>query len=262
MHLADAYPSLTHSPLNAAEPNGRRKVCIYGAGLGKNEAPLDDPEWSVWALNLVPPIDKLGRLRCDLWFDIHQRKAQTADDLRWIAMCPVPIYVPPDLADASPRAVAYPLDEVEETLRSRYWTCTFAYQIALAMHFNATAKVPAYNHTRGDSALEPCDECRTHLDAQRLVTDIGLYGVELAFGTERERTVEWACTAYWIGRAQQSGIRIHTPRRSLLGRHFARYGFEYTEEIDAVNALMRHHGSEPDDTQRAQPDWRGDVGGR
>jgi hypothetical protein len=210
MHLA--YRNFEPSPLNMrytatdghlmypAAQQPRRKVCIYGAGLYRDEAPLEDPEWEVWALNLVAPLDRQGRLRCDRWFDIHQRCAQTEDDLRWIAKCPVAIYVPPDLKDASPNAVAYPLDFVERQFGPN-WACTFAYQIALVL-------------------------------AERAATDIGLYGVELAYGTARERTVEWACTSYWIGRAEERGLNIHLPERSLLGRHFARYGFEYARELE------------------------------
>lgn len=66
MHLSDRKISL--SPLNAKADvvnrtiawHGpiRKKVCIYGAGLGRREAPLDDPSWYVYALNLVPPFDR------------------------------------------------------------------------------------------------------------------------------------------------------------------------------------------------------------
>jgi len=208
-HLADRHNVL--SPHNAltyidgpyvrCDPP-RNKVCIYGAGVGRHEAPLEDDAWQVWALNLVPPLDSFGRLRADVWWDIHQRVAQTPDDLRWIAACPVPIYLPDDLHDASPRSVRYPLEQVEERFGG-YWACTFAYQIALVLYEGS-------------------------------VTDLGLYGVELAFGTERERTVEWACVAYWLGRAEERGLKIHLPQRSTLGRHPARYGFEYQAEIDAV----------------------------
>ena len=186
----------------------RRKVCIYGAGLYRQEAPIEDTSWEFWCLNLVPAFDSEGGLRADLWFDLHQREAQTADDLRWIAACPVPIFVPPDLACASANAVRFPLKRIEEALRTSYWACTFAYQIALVLY-------------------------------EGIATDIGLYGVELAYGPERERTVEWACTAYWLGRAQERGIRIHVPEYSTLGRHWRRYGFEYRAEIAAVDRYVR-----------------------
>jgi hypothetical protein len=202
-HLADLLP-LPLSPLNNASV--RRKVLIYGAGHGRDQALplLSNPEWDVWALNLVAPFDTHGCLRADHWFDLHQRHAQSPDDLRWIAGCPVPIYLTPDMMDASPMAVAFPLEKIERAFRSSYWACTFAYQIALAMHLG--------------------------------YSEIALFGVELAYGTGRERTVEWANVAYWIGRAQGYGVRIGLPVGSLLGRHPARYGLEYTEELNAVKA--------------------------
>lgn len=221
-HLADRGLERRQSPLNATRYEvdveagqvrctpRRDKVCIYGNGLGRGEAPLDDPSWEVWALNVIPPLDSQGRLRCDRWFELHERKAQSADDMRWIAMCPVPLYVPPDLLGDSLMAVRFPLERLEERFPG-YWACTFAYQIALAL-------------SEG-------------------VADIGLYGVDLAYGTVRERTVEWACVSWWIGYAEGMGARIHLPEKSRLGRHPHRYGLEYDEEKGAVEAYVAFVGA-------------------
>ncbi len=266
-HLANYFSTLTPSPLNDLAAT-RKKVCIYGAGLGHREAPLDDPEWEVWALNLVVPLDSQRRWRADTWFDLHQRKAQSDDDLRWMQMCPVPFYVPDDLLDAVKYPMRFPLADIERHFQTRYWTCTFAYQIALVMYLNwrraeevmstpgAFADVP----TELPAAAEPAVR-KSIVERMQRYTHIGLYGVELAYGSERERTFEWACTAYWIGRAQQSGIRICTPDNSLLRRHFARYGFEYTEEMEAVKQMERNQGGS-DAELRSRADWQGDVGGR
>lgn len=208
-----AYRHFVESPLNEghATIDGRlivsgprkRRAAIFGAGYGRDWAPLADPTWEVWALNLIPPIDGDGRLRVSRWFDLHQRKAQSVDDMRWIARCPVPIYVPPDLADAGPRCIEYPLDEVMSRFGAKQFACTFSYQIALAL-------------------LEGFEE-------------IGLFGVELRLGTPRERTVEWASVNWWMGYASALGVRITVPRGSWLGQHPAFYGFEYSEEMDVVN---------------------------
>lgn len=216
LHLADA--DFTLSPHNATEYTvdvsagvieempRRERVVIYGAGIGNNEAPLDDPTCSVWALNIVAPYDSEGRLRCDRWFDIHQRVAQSDADKRWIARCPVPIYVPDDLMDLSPVCVRFPFERLERTFGRSYWTCTFAYQIALAL-------------------MEGYQE-------------IGLYGVEVAYGTARERSVEWACVSWWMGFATAHGVKFHVPTHSLLGRHFHRYGLEYTDEKTSVETYL------------------------
>lgn len=209
MHLVDhRFP---WSPLNRNLVSGREqprdKVLIYGSGAYRDEATclLADSSWEVWACNLIPPLLD-GAIRADRWFDLHQRVAQSTDDLRWIAACKVPIYVPDDLLDAGPTCVPYPLDAIEDRFDVSYWACTFAYQIALALWFG--------------------------------VKEIGLYGVEMQFGTDRERSVEWANVAYWVGRAEQSGVLVRRPGKSFVGRHVARYGLEYQREIDKVNDYL------------------------
>ncbi len=135
-HLADRQ--LMYSPLNEpptfdpdwrkhAEWGERRQVVIYGCGLGHDEAPLDDPDWVVWALNLITPLDSGGRVRADLWWDIHQRKAQTDDDLRWIAKCPVPIIVPADLVSASNQAIELPLGRILEAFPTAPMTTVWSW---------------------------------------------------------------------------------------------------------------------------------------
>lgn len=218
MHLADRpFVLSTHNAQTVIldRDNGivgcrppRRKVAIVGAGRGGDEAPLDDPEWEVWLLNTIPMYDRARRLRCDRWFEIHEKKAQSADDLRWIAQCPVPLYVPPDLLESSPMAVRYPLERIEHRF-GQYWACTFAYQIALAL----------------DEGFR----------------EMGLYGVELALGTPRERTVEWACVSWWLGLAEGRGVTIQLPARSWLGQHRYRYGWEYDEEKRYVELYVDAH---------------------
>lgn len=215
-HLADRR--LRWSPLNSPPDivdaagglvrsrSARRKVVIYGAGGGHLEAPLDDPDWEVWAINLIPPYDRDGRVRADRWFDLHQRVAQTPDDLRWIESCPLPIYVPEDLLDAGPHCVRFPHERLEARFGVAYWTCSFCYQIALALH-----------------------EGFTH---------IGLFGVELSIGTRRERSVEWAGVSWWMGYAEALGVAFHLPAMTRLGTHQFRYGIEYAEEIADVEAYL------------------------
>lgn len=183
------------------------RVCIYGAGYGSAEAPLEDESWVVWALNLIPPLDSQMRLRCDVWWDVHQRVAQTEDDLRWIAQCPVPIYVTPDLLSLGPHCVSYPLHSVKAYGGS--FACTFAYQVALALSLG--------------------------------VKEIGLYGVELSLGTTRERTVEWANLSWWMGFASARGVTFRLPSgaETRLGTHQFDYGFEYMAEIEDVKRYLR-----------------------
>ena len=209
-HLADRdyEPSPLNRPfIESGMPKPQRsRVAIYAFGLGKNEAPLDDDGWDVWALNVIPPIDSAGRLRADLWFEIHEKHAQSADDMRWIRKCPVPMVVPPCLEDYTPCPVTIPMDRMmlRFGLNAPY-ACTFAYQIAMAL-------LVGYE-------------------------TIGLFGVELAYGSPRERTVEWACVNWWIGFAEAKGVEIVRPRGmrvgpSRLGQHPHFYGLDYDAEIE------------------------------
>lgn len=193
-------PTIVDATAGVLSWGRRRRVLLYGAGYGAGAAQdmLNHPAWMVWTCNLIVPQDAQGRVRADVWFDLHQHHAQTADDLAWIRDVHVPIYVPDDLASAGPNCVRFPVEEMERLFGAAYWTCTFAYQIALALSLG--------------------------------VTDIALYGIDLAFGTRRERTVEWAGTSWWLGYAAARGVTIHVPRGSRMGQHTHRYGLEYDAE--------------------------------
>jgi hypothetical protein len=229
---------LPWSPLNAplpildrqrglVGPNGRAKVCLYGCGHGSAYAPLDDPTWQVWGLNTVPPLDAAGRIRADLWWDLHARCAQSDQDLAWIRQLPVPIFVPDDLLDLGPHTVRFPLETVLAVAPGPF-ACTFAYQIAYALLVG--------------------------------VREVGLFGIELAYGDRRERTVEWASVNWWMGYAVAQGMIFHLPPDSRLGQHPHRYGFDYQQEIDDVQdyvAMMRRF----DVTEDARRERRASVGG-
>lgn len=213
VHIIDARSGLVRAtPL-------RKAVAIVGAGHGRQWAPYDDPEWEVWSLNAVACTDRFGRLRADRWFEMHERKAQSENDMKWIGRCHFPLYLPPVWADAeldaaphgeAPFAVRYPLEKVEERYGS-YFCCSFAYMMALAL-------LDGFQH-------------------------IGLYGCELAYGTERERTLEYANVSWWAGLAEGLGVGIHLPPQSRIGRSVYRYGIEYSEEKaeveDYVNCMRK-----------------------
>lgn len=228
VHVVDARAGIVR-----ATPR-RDKVALIGASSGKVYAPYDDPEWEVWSLNAVPSLDRFGRLRVDRWFEMHVVAAQNERDMEWIERCPVPLYLVPEAADevlrygkltrrfdeittkgyAVKHPVRYPLDAIESQFGS-YWACSFAYQIALAV--------------------------------MEGFTDIGIYGAEMCYGDDRERTVEWANVSWWLGFAEGRNINIHLPPGSHLGRHKYRYGIEYYEEkrdVEQYVEMMRRARTE------------------
>ena len=95
----------------------------------------------------------------------------------------------------------FPVDYLADKYRD-YFSCTFAYQIALAI----------------DEGFE----------------EIAMHGLELAFGTQREATVERACVNYWLGLAEGKGIKITVPKNDFVLSHWHRYGFNYWPEANIV----------------------------
>ena len=121
--------------------------------------------------------------------------------MKWLRSCPVPIYTTEPFP-ANPNAVVFPVDALAAQYRD-YFTCTFAYQIALAL-------------SEG-------------------FKEIAVHGLELAIGTQREATVERACVDWWLGFAQGKGVTVTIPDGDLVARHFAgRYGFDYWHEANSV----------------------------
>ena len=195
-----------------------RKVAIVGAGPGRNRAPFGDDTWCVWGIN------EIYQPRLDRHFELHPMSVQSIQDFDGIASCPVPQYVL-DLPDAqhehirtlpnvltseglvpagvsvftgAPRAVRFPLDRITALGYGDYFTCTFAYQLALAI-------------------LEGFEE-------------IALYGITLYHGTARERLLEAPCVEYWLGVAQGRGILVR--ETSGLASHPRRYGYDYHQEME------------------------------
>lgn len=200
MILTDARGSRVHVPTR------RTKVALIAADRSYQVAPFDDPDWEVWSCNSLWHLcrDAHGDFRADRWFELHPLSVQTDRELADIFTCPVPLYLlDPPTADVAPNGLAYPLAEVRRQFPYRYFACTFAYQIALAL----------------------CEGFET----------IGLFGVELDQGTTRERTVEKACVEFWIGVALGMGRQVITPDTSRLATQPQLYGYQYREEVDAVD---------------------------
>lgn len=192
------------SPLNRRP--GRQKVAILGAASrGQERPPLDDDSWDVWGCNSLWSLaeDRHHRFRADAWFELHPFHAQTPMELAAMRACPVPLYVlatSPYAQSDTAHWLVYPLDDVRARFGPReYYTCTFAYQIALALLLG--------------------------------YTEIGLWGVELWGGSTRERRVELPCVAYWLGMAKGRGVTVTLPESSQLIAHPHLYGYDYDEDV-------------------------------
>ena len=211
--LSKPVKPLTLSPHNAKSEivDGRvvitprrSRVVISGAGKSLRQIPWHDESWEIWGINNFwnAMRDDAGRLRADRWFELHPPTPGIQDpyDMNWLRECPLPIYTTEPFAD-NPNAVLFPVDRLAATFRD-YFSCTFAYQIALAV----------------DEGFR----------------EIAVHGLELAYGTQREATVERACVDWWLGFAEGRGIKITIPPDDHVVRHWWRYGFDYWEEANFV----------------------------
>lgn len=189
--------------LVVCEPR-RLRVAITGAAKSMRSLPWEDSSWEIWGLNNFwnSMRDGKDRLRADRWFEIHPptQPIQNQHDMEWLRKCPVPIYTTEPFPE-NINAVVFPVDRLSSTFRN-YWSCTFAYQIALAI----------------DEGFE----------------EIAVHGLELAFGTQRECTVERACVNYWLGLAEGRGMTVTIPKDDFVLSHWARYGFDYHREAEIV----------------------------
>ena len=150
--------------------------------------------------------DSEDRLRADRWFEIHPPTTdiQNEYDMQWLRECPVPIYTTEPFPE-NPNAVVFPVDRLANKFTD-YFSCTFAYQIALAL-------------------AEGFEE-------------IAIHGLQLAYGTQREATVERACVDWWLGYAEGRGVRVTIPEGDFVAKHWFRYGFDYTNEAETVKTSV------------------------
>tara|TARA_R110000824_G_scaffold4038_7_gene19210 strand:- start:39 stop:716 length:678 start_codon:yes stop_codon:yes gene_type:complete len=186
----------------------RRKVAITGAGRSIRQIPWTDESWEIWGINNFwnAMRDDDGRLRADRWFELHPPTTDIQDphDMNWLRECPVPIYTTEPFT-GNPNAVVFPVDDLAAQFRD-YFSCTFAYQIAFAI-------------AEG-------------------FTEIAVHGLELAYGTQREATVERACVDWWLGFAEGRGVKVTIPDGDHVVRHWSRYGFDYWREAKMVEQYV------------------------
>jgi len=186
----------------------KTQVAIIGASPTRRYAPWADDNWTFLAIN------EIAQPRYDIHFELHPRRVQSAQDLAWLAQCTAPCYVldPGEWAEGEiPQPVRFPLEWIlEVTGGRRYFTCTFAMQIAWAL-------AEGY-------------------------TEIGLWGIDLDLGTHRERLVEKPCVEYWLGLAEGRGVKITLPRESTMLHRPYVYGLDYENEKANVERVVEDFG--------------------
>lgn len=195
-----------YTGLVTVEPH-KKKVAIIGGSSSRVLAPWDDYSWECWGLN------EIEQERAERRFELHPIGVQNPSELIKLGNYTEPVYLLKLDDDNVPMGVRYPIEKVLAVSGARdYFTCTFAYQVALAI----------------SEGFE----------------EIGLWGVNLAWGSPRERTVERTCLEWWLGLSEGKGIKVTTPSSDDLLSHHYRYGYDYFSEKTIVDNLMYHLGTQ------------------
>lgn len=193
------------------------RVAILGTGSGWHHVIGETDQYDeIWGLNSAYRI--YDRLRSPLeitrWFELHGDNSMTRarrplDHWNRLAQMTIPIYTLYELPGVQ-TAVAFPLAEVV-AIRD-YFSCTFCYQIGLAIALGATS--------------------------------ITLYGAPL-IGT-REALVERPCVEWWLGYAHGIGIqtRVVHDEPYGLGRQAFRYAMDDPEERYMAYRFVIEHAAE------------------
>ena len=191
---------------------GPRDVCLLGYAEETRDLVFGLPETTeIWAINMAHvfifgPQGPKTRAAATYWFQIHPRdwaaagKAPTGffgrpkEHLDFLARFQGTVWMQaadPDI----PNSRRYPLEDVIAASGRRYFTSTFAYQLALAWY--------------------------EHAVLGRSIGKLRVYGVNLT--SMDEYIHQKSCVEYWLGRLEQLGVDIEIPGASALlqGRLYA-----------------------------------------
>ncbi|HYM22024.1 MAG TPA: hypothetical protein VEU08_02410 [Vicinamibacterales bacterium] len=198
-----------------------RRIALLGFARSYQDAPFTDESVCIAGMNelykLIP--------RWDVWFELHDTgylgktaRAETPNEptrhLEWLKAQPAdkPIYMLKRWAEI-PASVPYPLEAMIATF-GRYFTSTVGYMLAWA--------ITEIVQQRTDPKVPEPGEW------------IGLYGIDLASGTEYAQQRPNA--EYLVGYARGLGIQVEIPEHAAICHADGLYGFEPPpNEVGAVN---------------------------
>ena len=175
----------------------KMKVIIIGLGSSWNRAPMEGEVWGLNTLILRRPVKRLFLMHdIDLYLETNQFEIkETIEEVNKLDI-PVMTIKKHKLI---PNSVEYPLNDMP----SKYFTNSFAYMIAYAIHKGATS--------------------------------IDLYGIPL---TKKPEYMEQRnCIEYWLGYARGKGVEIRIFGLTALfgtGLHAGLYGYEWNQDYQKI----------------------------
>lgn len=194
---APAVVGVAEAPVATADLPVPEHVALLGLGgsleqfsdiakrLGGSHAYCDE----VWGINAVAGVYMCHRVFHMDDLEVQERRAAAlpqsniARMLEWLRYHPGPVYTSRALPQY-PGSVAYPLEAVLNEFRLPYWNSTAAYAVAYAIHIG--------------------------------VKHISIFGCDFSYPNTHQAEKGRACMEFWLGVAQERGLRITIGKNSTL----------------------------------------------
>lgn len=169
------------------------KVALIGtAPSSRMLAPYSDPSWKIWAcspgnMNALPRVDE--------WYEIHgsllwpENKHYGEPYIEFLKKLPIPVYMQDQRY--CPNAISLPMKELVEEFGPYYFTSSFSWMMAMAMHRGAK--------------------------------EIALYGIDMA--SRDEYILQRPGAYHFFNEAKKRGIKITAPYESDIMQPPGLYGF-------------------------------------
>lgn len=169
------------------------KIALIGtAPSSRMLAPYHDPSWQIWACS---PGNQGQLPRVDVWFELHgnlhwpENASYGLPYIEWLKTLKIPLYMQDQRY--CPNATAYPMQEMVDKFGPDFFTSSFAWMMALAIHKGAN--------------------------------EIALFGIDMA--SRDEYVLQRPGFYYFKYRAEQLGIKVWAPNESDIMQHPGLYGF-------------------------------------
>jgi len=226
-------PSTDNAPVESPLAKFKKptRIAILGtATTSVGDAPYGDASWQIWNMSN----NHWHKKRYDLWFELHDYDTLKAANtppayFEHLKSCGAKLVVGWPNAEHWPQASLFPLKMLLDAFEGDYYTCQCAYMIAYAVLLNEVSPGS--------------------------VTEIGLWGVDMAIGEEYSH--QKGCVEYWVGFARGKGIKVYIAPQSPCCRSNALYAFdnvklsrEFTERLKELQKAVAE--TKKESTQKAR----------
>lgn len=177
---------------------------------------MEDPSWDIWGCSLGNSGEKGKNVlkRVTAWFELHaladmlgaENREWSLPYYRWLSEQQYTIYMQ-EKNDLVPQALVYPIHLMLKKFGKNWFTSTFAYMMAYAIHLQ-------YN-------------------------EIAIFGADMADDGEFYSGQRDAITR-WCEIATDHSIKVIIPWESSLGKHRPLYGYDEATPLGRRLSVIRH----------------------